>query len=616
MGEIGSLKKTHLVVFLLYTLIAIGVTAPLALHLPDHLLGTDSNATNDTFFSVWIFGWQAHQLIADPLNLFQGNIFYPFQNSLAFSEIILPGALLYLPLAYASGNPILAYNLVLLLTFPLTAWAMYLLALDWMGRAADSRWQMADSGKTTDNGRETGDESRPTTDDGLQTAAENECPKGDTRFGIRDTRYAAFLAGLVFAFCTYKIGELRHIQLLMAMFMPLTLLYLGKFLRAPNFHNGFLTALFFALNALSSLYYAVFLAFAIALYLVVEFVLKHFRITRDHLIHGGIAAVIAIVMVLPFLLPFFRLERQYNFSEGRDPNLFSARPASYLAAPASQWLYGNLTRGFYVAAKGQPLFSGIAALILGVVGIFALWRAKSRAWIFPLLLALMGVVLSFGPFLILDRTTNPAFRYPLPYYFLSLVVSPLKSLNAPARFVVLTMLALGLLAGYGALWLMRRAPRYALPIAAACAVLILVEYVPAPLRLAAVDAGANISPVYTFLAQQPPGEPVVEIPMGKPEFADQDKYVVYTYNSLYNFQPLVNGYSTFLPPDYYALVRDVQNFPTKASIKRLKKWGAEWVIVHSERFPKPDKTRQRLDKLKNIVHVQDFGNVWLYRIAQ
>lgn len=608
MGKVGGLKKTHFVAFLLYTLIAIGMTAPLALHLPDHLLGTDSNATNDTFFSVWIFGWQAHQLISDPLNLFQGNIFYPFQNSLAFSEIILPGALLYLPLEYASGNPILAYNLVLLLSFPLTAWATYLFVLDWLKQTADGEWRMADGRAQT-----IGDTRQPT--DRIERL-DAHVSQYDSPSAIRYLQYAAFLAGIIFAFCTYKIGELRHIQLLMAMFMPLTLMYLGKFLRTPNLHNGFLTALFFALNALSSLYYAVFLAFAIALYLVVEFLLKHLRITRAHLIYGSIALIIAIVLVLPFLLPFFRLERQYNFSEGRDPNLYSARPASYLAAPASQWLYGNLTRGFYVAAKGQPLFPGIAAVLLGVVGIFALWRIKSRVWVFPLLLALMAIILSFGPYLILDRTTTPAFRYPLPYYLISLVVSPLKSLNAPARFVVLAMLALGMLAAYGGLWLMRRFPRFSLPITGVCALLILLEYVPIPLRLAPVDAAANISPVYTYLAQQPPGEPVVEIPMGKPEFADQDKYVVYTYNSLYHFQPLVNGYSTFLPPDYYALVKDVQNFPTKASVQRLKKWGVNWVVVHSDRFPTPDKTRQKLARLAGIEHIRDFGNIWLYRIVQ
>ena len=83
------------------------------------LLGTDSNALNDSYFSVWIFGWQARQLIADPLNLFQGNIFFPFPQTLAFSEIILPGALTYLPLDYATGNPVLAYNLVVIASFAL-----------------------------------------------------------------------------------------------------------------------------------------------------------------------------------------------------------------------------------------------------------------------------------------------------------------------------------------------------------------------------------------------------------------------------------------------------------------------------------------------------------------
>ncbi|MCI0477506.1 MAG: hypothetical protein L0Y55_14765, partial [Anaerolineales bacterium] len=107
----------HLFVLLVYSVLTLAMTFPLALHLGDQLLGTDSNALNDTYFSVWIFGWQAHQLVADPLNLFQGNIFYPFQSTLAFSEIILPGALLYLPFAYFTHNPIFAYNLVVLLTF-------------------------------------------------------------------------------------------------------------------------------------------------------------------------------------------------------------------------------------------------------------------------------------------------------------------------------------------------------------------------------------------------------------------------------------------------------------------------------------------------------------------
>lgn len=569
----------HLTILVLYSLLALVMTLPLALHMSDHLLNTDSNALNDTYFSVWIFGWQAHQLIADPLNLFQGNIFYPFQNTLAFSEIILPGALFYLPIEYATNNPVFAYNFVLLLTFPLNAFAMYLYALDWFARDA-----------------------RP--------------PTNHVNLAFRFSPLASFLAGLIFAFCTYKMGELRHIQLLFAMFMPLTLLYVGKFLRAPNFHNAFLTALFFALNALSSLYYAVFLAFAIALYLAVEFLTRRFHITRAHFLYGALAVGIAAIFVMPFLLPFLRLEREYNFSQGRDPRIFSARPQSFLATPTSQWLYGDLTRRFLVAGRGQPLFPGLVALSLGALGWFALVRARSRAWIFPVLLGLMGFVLSFGPELLLGRVLSPALPFPLPYYFLSLVITPLKSLNAPSRFVVLSMLGLSLLAAYGVWWLMERAPRWKYAIAFACATLIVLEFIPAPLRLEPVAAGSTISSAYKFLAQQPRGQAVVELPMGAPTFADQDRYVEYTYNSLYHGLPLVNGYSTFIPPDYYKLVKQVRNFPEWNVAKRLQKWGVRWFIIHADRYPDQDKLRAQLAALRFIEPVQEFGDIWLYRVKK
>lgn len=553
------------------------MTLPLALRPGDTLLGTDSNALNDSYFNVWIFGWQARQLIADPLNLFQGNIFYPFPNTLAFSEIILPGALMYLPLEYASGNPILAYNLVILVVFALNGFTMYLWTDDEL-----ARWARNEERRTTDQ---------------------------------QSQRYlAAFVAGVIFAFCTFKIGEIRHVQLQLALFMPLTLMSLGRLLRAPTMSNAFFTALWFALNALASLYYAVFLAFAMVLYAVVDWALRRYRLTRFHIFYAFVAALLALLVIGPFLVPFLQLERQYHFSDSRDPRLFAARPASYLASVPTQWLYGTLTRSFYVAAKGQPLFPGIAVISLAFIGLVAMMRQRHRAWIYLTLLALMGFVLSFGPDLVLDRSSTPALAIHLPYYYLSLILSPLKSLNAPARFAVLVMLALSPLAAYGALTVMRRIPRWSGALAVLIPLLIVTEYIPVPLRLADVEAGANISPVYRFLAAQSRVQPVVEVPMGAPTFADQDKNVVYTYNAIYHWQPLVNGYSTFIPPDYYALVKDMQAFPSPQTVERLKKWGVQWIVVHSERYSNAPETRRKLDNIKRLEHVQDFGDIWLYRI--
>lgn len=573
--------RFHWFALLAYSALAVLMTLPLALYMSDHLLGTDSNALNDTYFSVWIFGWQAHQLIADPFNLFQGNIFFPFQNTLAFSEIILPGALMYLPFAYATQNPVLAYNLVVLLSFPLNGFAMYLYALDWFQFQADNQ------------------------------AAAHDAAQADHRA----TQFAAFIAGLIFGFCTYKMGELRHAQLLLALFMPLTLLYVARFTRRPNARNGFLTALFFVLNALASLYYAVFLAFAIVLYVIVDLALRRYRITRAHLAYGALTAAGATLALLPFVLPLLQIEREFNFSAGRNPRLFSARPYSYIATPTSQWLYGNLTRAFYAASKGQPLFPGVVATILSAIGVASLLARKNRAWIFPTLLALLGLGLSFGPDLILGRTTVAALPFPLPYEYLARVVTPLQGLNAPARFVVLNMLALSLLAAYGARAWMRRAPHWRTWIAAVCVLLITLEYIPAPLRLAPVEAGAHVSPLYAYLAQQPRGQAVVHFPMGAPTFASQDRYVVYTYSALYHpYQPLVNGYSTFIPPEYYALVQATGAFPTRASIRHLQEWGADWLVVHSASYPNPSRVRAKLARFPGLEHVQDFDDLWLYRI--
>ncbi len=561
----------------LFSLLAIVMTWPLAARAGDSLIKTDNNALNDSYFGVWTFSWQAHQLVRAPLQLFQGNIFYPFPDTLSFSEIILPEALLYLPLEFATGNPILAYNLVVLALFALNGFATYLWILDELRL----------------RGQKLGGDGS-----GLKVHSEESIGP-------------ALLGGIVFAFCAYKLGEIRHVQLLAAQFIPLTLMYLARGLRRPSVRNGVLTGLFFVLNSLSSLYYALFLAGAMAIYVIVDFFLRRYRPTRAHLLFGATFAVIALVLLAPLLLPFLQLERVYHFSAGRDPRLFAARPVSYLTAVKSNWLYGPFTAQFYLDSKGQPLFPGLVALGLALLGILS---GGWRKVLFPVLLGVLALVLSFGPQLVLGRSAAPVSLIRLPYYWLSIIVTPLKSLNAPARFDVLIMLALALLAALGTLRLAVFTRRAAPVVIGAFALLILLEQASMPLPFATVNTAATISPVYYYLASQPPNQPVVEMPMGQPTFDDQDRHVEYVYNSIYHWQPLVNGYSTFIPPDYYGLVETMQQFPSSATVSRLKQWGAVFVVIHSDRMAKTSGLRKILDTLPGIVHVRDFGSDWLYRI--
>ncbi len=219
--------RRALAILCVFLLLASGLTWPLSLHLADA-----AEDHSDALLNVWINAWEQRQLLSDPLRLFDANIFYPYTRTLAYSEIILPNALLGLPVRLATGNPLLSYNLVLLATFVLSGFAAYLL----LRRRTGSHW-------------------------------------------------AGLAAGVVFAFNAYKLSNLAQVQLLSLQWLPLALLYLDAALREAGGprrqrRNAALLALFCVLQALSSFYYAILSGLALALYLLVFIVSNRRRLSR------------------------------------------------------------------------------------------------------------------------------------------------------------------------------------------------------------------------------------------------------------------------------------------------------------------------------------------------
>ena len=101
----------------LFVLLAIAHTWPLATN-PG---GLSRNDTHDTVHHEWILAWDAHQLATDPLHLFDANIFYPERDTLAYSDHLLPQAVMAAPLLWGGASPVLAYNLLLIAGLALPA---------------------------------------------------------------------------------------------------------------------------------------------------------------------------------------------------------------------------------------------------------------------------------------------------------------------------------------------------------------------------------------------------------------------------------------------------------------------------------------------------------------
>jgi hypothetical protein len=575
MGSI--VRKNTLVVLLAFFILSLVLTYPLPLH-----VGSAVEDRQDALLNVWITAWDGHQLLTDPPHLFDANIFYPYPRTLAYSELLLGNALLALPLTAVTGNPVLGYNATLLLSFCLSALGAYLLSVR-----------------------------------------------------LTRSRGAGVVAGLVFAFSSYRMTNLAQAQLLTTQWMPFALLALHELLHRSRARHGVLFVLFFSLQALSSFYYGILLALAALVYGLWSVVIDRRR-PRTLLL----LAIVGIALVLlPFALPYFRVQEEMGFERTlADSEPFSASLQQYLMVPAGSLLHARwLPSDDVPIAGGYPmdaLFPGVATLALAGVGL--LWGRGSQRGYFALL-ALAAALLSLGPRLYLAPGQAAGLDMALPYAWLYALVPGFEAMRAPVRFDALVSLALAVLASYGVAALPGRrktapggGPRGRKPAAgqaslpsaarrtpppgtrgrmvgaALLAGLVLLESFVWPGATAEpVPVGAEVPRVIRWLAGEATGDPspakgpILELPMA---FTAGGPQLEYQYLSIYHWRTTPDGYSGFIPPKHGQIVYEMERFPAERSVSLLQALGVRMVVVHTDCYP-PDRWREMeaaLDEAKDL----------------
>ena len=76
---------------------------------------------------MWTIAWDTHAFVHQPLSIFDANIFYPNRHSLAYSENLIGSAFFAAPVLWLTGNPVLAVNVVSLLSCVLCGLGAYVL---------------------------------------------------------------------------------------------------------------------------------------------------------------------------------------------------------------------------------------------------------------------------------------------------------------------------------------------------------------------------------------------------------------------------------------------------------------------------------------------------------
>lgn len=498
----------------IYVVAAIVLTYPLALSLTSTLAAPQG--AGDPYLNLWILGWGLRAWTTDPFSVLSGevfdaNIFFPAQGTLAYSDHFLLQALALSPIYWITGDAVLCYNLLLLASIALSGLAMHLLVRELTGSTA-----------------------------------------------------AALTAGLVWAAWPYRTAHFVHIQLQALYFMPLALLFLHRVMAGRRWRDAMGLGLTAALQAIASVYYGVMTAVVLAVAAVVLVVVsgqpRGWRVAARLIA----AAAVGIALTVPVLLPYVRSQQ----TEGFGRTLFeaanhAASVQAYTQVPEHNLLYGQT--GMLVPRPPMAgerdrrhvehqLFPGLMLVGLAFYGAVRRWRSDARAVLLTgLTLTVVGVVLSLGP----DGVRSL-------YAALHEHVYGFQAIRAPARFAVIAVLGLALLAALAIQTMSRRA--MALVIAALC-----LEYVNAPVAWAV--APPRSTDTGRWLAAEPLPGAVLYLPIGLD--LENTPYMV---ESLEHGRPIVNGYSGQRPAFYPAIVEMLATMPSPEALATLHEMDVRFVI--------------------------------------
>ena len=595
---------------LLYAALAFALLVPFSLHMASRAMspGSDEN------FTLWVFAWDVHAFLHQPLHIFDANIMAPLPNTLGYEENGIGSALMAAPILWATGNVLLAVNVVGFLTIPLSGLGVYVLARK-----------------------------------------------------LRIGEAGAILAGLFFALDPPRFFRLEQFHITAIQWIPFCLAFLHAYLDGARRRDLWIALGFFSAQALTGGHGTAFLMIAIALLLLFRLVMGEpiALMTRIRDLGSGVLLLIPAVLIY---LPYHRARAEAGLE--RTLEGWYTPPASFLATPSRidsaiaahfpPWLLDSprayLFPGYVIlvflaaapwflpkvkaispAAAGvrwlgrlATLLEVIATVYVVAGGVFAWFgvsrikvddsvlvsvRHPARLWIVAgLAITLRWLLSGRVPFALGNRVrsipralgawrerarTSPAVFYSLLAIFTATLllgppfglwqfvywIPPLSFIRAPLRFSLLVVLGLAIVLGaifdrlssrwtsrvrVGAAWLL--------------GALLVVEFSAIPLEGGAVSI--DLPSIDRWLNTQPKPFTIAEVPLASPSDVGRfnSESATYMLHSTAHFQKTVMGFSGVLPPDHGLLYEQLSQFPDEDGLEHLLAFHVTYVVVHGDDY--------------------------------
>lgn len=535
------MKDTAKILSLFLVLIAGNIFSlyPFSLNLRD----TSPDNPDDVLLNSFIMQWEYERIInLDLENYFDTPYFYPYKNTLAYTEHHSISQIFFFPLFTIFKDAVFVHNLMVLILLILAGFTMYL----FVNR-------------------------------------------------ITGSYIASVIAAVAFSFVPYRYTHLVHMNLLHWWIIPLCFISAYNFAERLSLKN----ALFMGVSLLSlSLWSNNITAFFVVPFSIYFFYLiqkNRLWNNRNFYILFLIIVVTDLILVYPFLRHYLRLRDEMFFERFLfDIKYYSPHIRNFLGVHKSNIVWGDL-----LGKNGEwerYLFPQATFLFLFCLGIFTIYFSRFRKLgILFTLIALLSFLLSLGPYILdLGESTRG------PYYILLKYLPGYYGIRVPTRFAIFMYFSMAVVtalfvANIERMALHRRFLRTTLRLGGLIAVALLIFEGSHRIDIKIPLNHPERDPVYVRLKELPYGV-FFEFPAW---MAYKD--AAQTYASLYVAKPTVNGYSGWKSKPLENLLSGVKNYSPNYIIKAMRNLNVRYFILRGISPPYIYERLRRLDEYDTTI---------------
>ncbi len=507
-----NIKKNYLfVIALVLTLLFLH---PVLTHFSTHL-----TSRADGIFISWTI-YTVSSMLSLGKNIFHLPFFHPFSNTLAYSDPFISTAILSIPLLQFTQNIVTIHNFHLVTGTIILYISSYLL------------------------GRE-----------------------------INYSKIASHFVATIFTFSPIHLHYLVHLHTYLIAGIPLTFLFLIKWISTNNWKWLVLANLAFLYQTLNAPMTGLFLGFSLVPFLLNKKVVSKVK-QNILLVTTYLLATVSTIGIVYF--PFFSVSQYFNYTR-------------------------TIRDSAHFAHSFERLFQ-LDLMILYFI-LFIFWATKNTLkkhlfnkdlTIFSkktiLIIALIGLVLMLGPVLKINGETFKIFDapIPLPYAVFYYVIPGFKAFRASSRWIILLSFGLSLLIGN---FVHNSKLKQHIKISILLA-LILLQYI-THIKNFELYKIPQVQPKIYDVIKKISHKSNKQIALAEfPVFSWRMMPYAYLENDRLLFQTthkakLYNGVSGFTPP-----IREEQwnwlwnEFPSLQTSKHLQNEGVQYILVHYDLYEK------------------------------